>query len=584
MDVEAAALPPRSRISWLRYAGLFALAALSAGGFAWLLFPHAALPITWDELLYMGIAYDPRPEAWVLNRYFHISVLSAFMAVIPDPFEAVRWWWCVNAGVALVATFALLGSVDRSLRPAGAVLLAFLVFTQITFSWSRGVGYADYTVLLMVSLSAALVARPVFLQRELPRYVPVVLGLLLVLGIRSKDTAAVLLWLVPLCIFRPDGSLRMDRYVFGFLTRYAGGALLGVAFMMVCEWLLVGDALFGLRPSSWRGLLGHNLRPAPLEQYTWLTWMLRAENTGQALLYVLAACALVAFTRDRRQMILLSLPLMFFLMLTVVAIGAVAKVSARTTLPILPVMSGLTVVALLRLIPLIAASAAGRYAAGYTLAAGALGGLLYCWYGWSGAPAFLTDMTRFRGTVIPLLVFSAVVGLLAAFVVHRRLRLPAAVLVLLLLGVGMLNTGLRHARGLQSRTLVLHAEKRFAGLRELAGAVAPGPDGRILVDRRVYDGELAGRGRWALAAYVQMSARQRYAEDRVHFVADVTSMNEVPNPADVVMAPPEILAVLHAELETTPADNDSAAPESSGARWMLTTAKDGQIAALHAAP
>jgi hypothetical protein len=563
---------------------LWLLLCLTAvGAWAALLYPLTSLPITYDDLLYLSLAYLPRPEAWVLNRYFHISSLALFMALVEQPFDAARWWWSCTAGAVLTAMILLLRSVPAPARPAALVVLALLLFSRVSYSWYLGIPYADFSVMLMLALSAALVGEAVFARRNLPHSAAVLLGLLLVLGFRSKETAIILLWLAPLGLLRPDGALRFDRSAWAFAGRYLLGIVLGLLVMAGCEFWLLGDPLFGLRPTSWEALLSFNTGGGGPAEYTWLTWIFRSDALSGTLLYLAAGFCLAFESRDRRQLLLFTLPIAYLLLLTLLGLFSNAAVNARTALPIQPLMAALTTVVLFRCIWTAGARALTRLAASYLIALAALGVFWLLHTRWEHPPARLLDADFIQGSLAPLMVFAALLLTLIGVVAPRWGRLPVLVSVVLILGVGLLPPGLRVMRSLQWRSVQIHAERRFQGLRELASEIEPGPDGRVLIDFSIYDGDLAGRDWSVPVAYYQLSAARRYDPSRFVLVPDLAALPIDLRPGDVVLAPPEALHALWSELN---------AAESAGARegvaaprcWQLTTAGDGRIAALHCLP
>ncbi|MEW6253467.1 MAG: hypothetical protein AB1716_22720, partial [Planctomycetota bacterium] len=324
----------RRNAGWLRPAAWIA----GAAGLAAALLPLTTRPTTWDELLYMGLAFDGSPDARVLNRYFHIHLLGSFMWLCRDPYLGARVLWSVSMAVSLVSLAAATLGLQRLLRYYVLATFAFLLLGQDTFAWSMGLAYADYTLMLLISVAAAVALRPVLRGAELGWGHALALGLLLVLGLRTKETGLALAILPLLYFITPSNALQWDRRVLRLIAAHVLGMAVGLGALMAADGVRLGDVFFGLRPESWQTLWRFNQGPGRAGPYTWLTWMVRPGNFAAFVLYAGSLPVYAALRRDARSVLVLLLPVAGLTLLVGSSILSNPPVAARYMAPFLPVM------------------------------------------------------------------------------------------------------------------------------------------------------------------------------------------------------------------------------------------------------
>ena len=503
--VSSAAASP-ARLSPLL--ALLAVAVLTA-----FLFPLTAGPVTWDELLYMGIAYEPRPEAWVLNRYGHIYSLTAFMGVIPDPLVATRVWWSACAAASLVALGWSLGCLPGAQRLFAGGVALYLLLTQVTFSWSLGLAYTDYSVMLAACGSTALVLGPVVRERPIHSASAAVLGALLVYAVKSKETGLALAWLATLLLVDRN-ALGLDAARVRRVLSYMGGAAAALALLFALDGWLLGDPWFSVRPENLEALRKFNAGTPRPDPWTWLTWMSQPDNLHLSALYagVLLLCA--AGLRSLSFSLLLLTPLMVFLLLVAGGLVSNPPVSARYSVPALPLMCVLSAVGAARLI---SPDATPSRPSAAVLGIGALISLATVavlvsapWTQVQLAP----PEEFFRRSVLPLAVFgSLAAGTLAVTV--SWLRAPLLLLALLMLGYVGVSPAQRLIRSAADGDLRTRATNRMPGLTDLARRAQLQASRAILFDGAIYERELFNRGPWAVRSWLSLSARARLGEARL---------------------------------------------------------------------
>ncbi len=503
-----ATAPAASRARLSPLWALLAVALLSA-----FFFPLTAGPVTWDELLYMGIAYEPRPEAWVMNRYGHIYSLAAFMRAYHDPLVATRVWWSVSAAVSLVALGWSLGCLPWAQRLFAGGVAIYLLLTQVTFSWSLGLAYPDYSVMLAACVSTALVLGPVARERPIHSARAALLGALLVYAFKSKETGLALGWLATLLLVDRN-ALGLDAARVRRVLSYLGGAAAALALLFALDGLLLGDPWFSVRPENLEALRKFNAGTPRPDPWTWLTWMAQPDNLHLSALYAGVLLLGAAGLRSLPFTLLMLTPLMVFLLLVAGGLVSNPPVSARYTVPALPLLCVLSAVGAARLI---SAGATPNRSAAAVLWLGALVALAAVtvlvsapWTHVRLAP----PEEFFRRSVLPLAVFgSLAAGAIAVSV--SWLRAPLLLLAVLMLGYVGIAPAQRFVRSMAEGDVRANAAERMAGLTDMARLVHLERADTILFDGAIYGRELFNRGPWAVRSWLALGAGMRLAHARI---------------------------------------------------------------------
>lgn len=537
-----------------------------------LLYPFTALPITWDELLYMGVAYTPEPQTCALNRYTHIYLLSLLMWLANDPYRGARILWCLAVAGSFTALVWSTAPLRTPLRAFVLLTTTLLLLSQDVGAWTLGIAYTDYTVMLIITLSAALVLPHILRHQPIPAWLALVLGALFVFGLRAKEVSLVLGVLVPVLWLQPGTGLRPTRAGAARLGAYVAGGALALGVLLALDGWLLGDAGFLLRAESWRALLAFNQVAGRYEStLNWLGWMLRPENFTAFLLYTATLVAVAAGTRDMRLMLVFLIPLLYFLQLIATFATGNSLVVARYALPVLPLMCLAAAFAAGRLLEQTATAPwarAGVLWAGAFLAAA---GLVFVLLGherfvWRADHRFLHEV------VFPGTVFGAVTLLALAAAGPPRWRAPLGLLTFACLCGSALPPALRVTHEAANLELKRHADNRFHDLRYLTRRLPAGPDTRFLVAADLYERQLAERGPWAFQALLAMGTRTRLRPDQITIAEDlpVRPTDEL-RTYDYVVASPKAAQGLLARLADGPAD---------AARWELLPGPRSEVSVL----
>jgi hypothetical protein len=255
------------------------------------IFPFTAKPTSWDEWVYMGLAFHPQPAGWMLNRFAHVYAMKPFMWLAGDPFVGTRLYWCALFGIAVGAlVWAALQLPAR--RGRVIALTLFLFMGQEAFFRFPGVAYADYATMAVITVCSCLVLGRIARGVDLSPFDAAALGLLFCIGCKAKETVAPALVLAAALFVSPSGQLYSRTTAKRLALCWLAGAAVAMCSIVALDGFFLHDALFSLRPSSWRSLLGYNTTAHFSEsKYSWLGLMLQPESFTSFALYLGAGLA-----------------------------------------------------------------------------------------------------------------------------------------------------------------------------------------------------------------------------------------------------------------------------------------------------
>jgi len=241
-------------------------------------------PVSNDELKYLAAAVDSAAMPHLLNRYVHIWLEKCFIVLTGDARSGMALFWATLVSV----TTACVWFAVRLLRPGSgrwvaALAVALFLLQPVVFRYI-GVTYADYTVMLWVTLAVVVCLAGLRAGSETPRWIPFLLGVLLVLAVRSKETGIIVI-LLPLAL-----CWRQEGFRVGAVARNAPWWLLGVgcaqSLLMTVDALLLGVFWFSLRPASIQALLGFNLGAHEHVRGNWFSWLLMSDLALPLVFYI----------------------------------------------------------------------------------------------------------------------------------------------------------------------------------------------------------------------------------------------------------------------------------------------------------
>lgn len=488
--------------------------------------PLTSRPVTWDELLYMGLAYEPAPDPRILNRYTHIYLLSAFMWVSRDPYLAARVFWSLSLVVGVMALVAGASRWQGPLRAFVFSTFALLLAGQTTIVETFGLPYSDYTVMLITCLSVALLLPRLFDGREIPFGTALLLGLLFGFGVRSKEVIIALASLAGVFFFSPEGRFRIGARPIGLLAAWIFAAAAALATTIALDGLILGDFGFYLSGENWRTLIRFNdiAGKGFTSPYSWLSWLFRSENFTSFLLYLATLVPFVALERNPRVTVVALVPLAYLAVFLANYFNGNSVVVWRYAVVFQPVMCLLAALAAGRLLERAARSPTARdvaLGAGSVFALLALAavpvGLHLKWSEWLTVP-FLHEL------VLPGIVVGGAALVSLALGALPRLTLPVGVLLFGALCATGVVPALVAAKLLIEGELRKKGQERFADLNAITDVIELRPEAHVMVERGVYDRELWDRGPQFLRFLLFMNERRRIPPDNVLYLESVLNL------------------------------------------------------------
>ncbi len=229
--------------------GLFILGGIYGGG-----------PLSWDELLYLNLSINPEPQTWIFNRYFHIYFQSIFVFLTGHPLIAVKYFWSFLIAVTGFLVYFNARTLYKDNHYWHGLIALLFFFSQPSIFKFNGVTYADFTVMMMVTVGITIYLIYHRIHSEhYRRLLLIAFGLIFLLGFKSKETGGCIIVLL-LGFGLTDNShfdlLRLIKNMVWVVI----GVLCGVIIMMILDFIFLGDMWFSLRLSS--GIKG--LVEAPL--------------------------------------------------------------------------------------------------------------------------------------------------------------------------------------------------------------------------------------------------------------------------------------------------------------------------------
>lgn len=286
-------------------------------------------PVSNDELKYLEVSIAPERQAFVLNRYAHIYLQAFFVHLSPDPITGARIFWALSVGITLAATFLSATLLTGSRSPLPGLAAVLMLLTQNAVFRYVGTTYADFTVMSLVACGMLIY----LLDSHHARLTSLLLGSLLVLALRSKETGIVLLALAP--FFLPQSERRLGLLP-SFGHWFLGGLIVQAALMAVDAFAL-GDFWWSLRPSSIAELLAFNVGDFEHTAGNWFAWIVMSEAAVPFACFLLAL-PLLAGEAPRRRRVLAWMPFALMLFLGIAGLNGNWGIIPRYYAPVLPVI------------------------------------------------------------------------------------------------------------------------------------------------------------------------------------------------------------------------------------------------------
>jgi len=297
--------------------------------------------INWDDLMYMSLAQNTQPEAWIMNRYGHLYLMKLFFAMAGDAITGGRIYWCfIFCGTMLFTYWSakILAGRKNTIIGIAAVLLAAML---PIFGREAGSPLSDFTVMFFVTGAAFIYLAFLNVKNKYSRLFLILLGAFLFWGMKSKETAVCIIVLFFGLGRKESGEfsgLQFVKDIGWVVCGMAAGSLL----IMSLDQIFLGDFFFSVRPSNISKLLNSNLgEPAAVSavkggSMSWFSFFTTRSIFLPFVLYFLAGWHIAGKTFSTREKILWVLPI--FLMLFLTFSRRAWYVVPRYFCPVVPVM------------------------------------------------------------------------------------------------------------------------------------------------------------------------------------------------------------------------------------------------------
>ncbi len=325
------------------FLGLFALTWAAA-------IPWAVSTLGGDDSNYFIAAEAPRQTTYFLHRMVHVYLLKAFIGVFggDDMFLGSRVYGAFLFAVTVTALAVAVRQLGPKLQLRTLAVTFFLLFSQTTVIGPLGAAFADYTVMMFVTLAVAVVLRGRRVEEtgSSHEWQALALGVLSVAAAKSKVTGAIV-FLLPALLLWTEGRIDLRRFA-RRIAYWAGGFAAALLVLMAADAIWLGDFWWTVRPEHLREgsevFLREGASGVTRPERGWIDviWPTGARGAARDLghLWILALAApLVAVVRrvpiERR--LLAFLPAGYLLMLIVLYTRLQGAIfSSRMLIPILP--------------------------------------------------------------------------------------------------------------------------------------------------------------------------------------------------------------------------------------------------------
>lgn len=293
-------------------------------------------PVSLDELLYLWQGVEPSAAPTILNRYVHIYLQKLFVTFAANGLQGVQIYWGFVVAVTMGATYWVAAQLTgwRGVW-VSALALVFLIGQGTIFNWV-GVTYADYTVMMFVTVAGAVYLAGITAAEGRRHWHAFLLGLLFVLAVKSKETGLVLFALAVGIIvdaWAGGGAAAARRAMW-----WVAGALVATVSIMTLDALILGDFWFSVRPSNIEALLAFNHGQYARAHHNWISQIAISDLALPFAFYGLALVALTGRKTSVPTKILYGMPIFLAIFLTISMTAGKWQTQSRYFAPAIPLI------------------------------------------------------------------------------------------------------------------------------------------------------------------------------------------------------------------------------------------------------
>ncbi|MHC3130103.1 MAG: hypothetical protein IBV52_08535 [Candidatus Bathyarchaeota archaeon] len=267
-------------------------APLLAFGVGLWVFSHIWTAINWDDLLYMSLSQHTVPQAWILNRYGHIYLQKFFFWIAGDAINGGRVFWCfLFSGTCVLTYWCARILAGKKGYIIGVIAVLFLGMQHV-FGKDPGCSLPDFTIMFLVVLATFVYLAFLNRRSKYRHLLIVLLGLIFFWAVKSKESGICLAVLF-FGLGEDETGVRNIKLFVKDIGWVLVGMLAGCALLMLLDLSFMGDALFSIRPSNIKMMLGGNIHSpsarANVERISmsWYTFLTTRPIFVPFLLYLL---------------------------------------------------------------------------------------------------------------------------------------------------------------------------------------------------------------------------------------------------------------------------------------------------------
>ncbi|NMB61661.1 MAG: hypothetical protein GYA18_04890 [Chloroflexi bacterium] len=205
-------------------------------------------PIYSDELLYIEIGLNNQNVPNYGNRYFHVYLQKAFMALAPTPLIGIRVYWAFTISLTALMVYWSARSFLKDSTFIHGLLAAGFFFSYRLISSYAGVTSADITAMMMTT---ALIFVYLQYQHTSKKWLLVTLGALSFLAFKTKETTLFANIVMVGFFFDEDGKFAFKNVV-PYLKNLLIGFTAGIGLFIVLDSVFLGQPFFAISPTTFR--------------------------------------------------------------------------------------------------------------------------------------------------------------------------------------------------------------------------------------------------------------------------------------------------------------------------------------------
>jgi hypothetical protein len=292
-----------------------------------------------DVFSYMDIGINGTKDvSTAFNRYFHVFLQRIFMKTAVTPLAGAQHYWAFLISATCLMVYIDARAFSRRTRFIHGLLAVALFLSIEYFGLYAGITVVDLTAMMIVMVLVTIYLFSARNGNHL-KWLIALLGFFFYLAFKTKETS---LPFSILCLglgFTDGGGFNWKGFVKNMLVLLAG-FLAGMAIFAAWTWIVVGDPLFGLRPSEFMAYYvnyaaGRVWYGNPESNAEWYTFLFSSTLLLPAVLYIISGFKSKDLDPAHRLIWLAPLLLLFFLDATV---GNLFNLQERFAYPLMPLI------------------------------------------------------------------------------------------------------------------------------------------------------------------------------------------------------------------------------------------------------